>query len=134
MYLCGEMLDAFGPIGGYNFLWGWATGRAAGLGASATIKGLIKFEKSIKKYGKAFRHDFGQRRLHAVGSKVLFEDVTTTFSSGRRYGLTGPNGAGKSTFMKLLTGESGSAEGKRRPAEEVRRAPAGPGRLRCPPG
>src|SRR6188508_727944 len=40
------------------------------------------------------------------GSKVLFEEVTTTFSSGRRYGLTGPNGAGKSTFMKLLTGES----------------------------
>ena len=39
------------------------------------------------------------------GSKVLFDDVTTTFSSGRRYGLTGPNGAGKSTFMKLLTDE-----------------------------
>ena len=39
------------------------------------------------------------------GSKVLFEDVTTTFSGGRRYGLTGPNGAGKSTFMRLLTGE-----------------------------
>jgi predicted flavoprotein YhiN len=27
------VLDAFGPIGGYNFLWAWATGRAAGLGA-----------------------------------------------------------------------------------------------------
>ena len=39
------------------------------------------------------------------GSKILFDDVTTTFSAGRRYGLTGPNGAGKSTFMKLLTGE-----------------------------
>src|ERR1041385_3229933 len=39
------------------------------------------------------------------GSKVLFDDVTTQFSAGRRYGLTGPNGAGKSTFMKLLTGE-----------------------------
>src|ERR1700704_5793793 len=39
------------------------------------------------------------------GSKVLFDDVTTTFSAGRRYGLTGPNGSGKSTFMKLLTGE-----------------------------
>src|SRR6185436_17947311 len=39
------------------------------------------------------------------GSKVLFDEVTTTFSSGRRYGLTGPNGAGKSTFMKLLTGD-----------------------------
>ncbi len=32
-YLCGEMLDAFGPIGGYNFAWAWVTGRAAGLGA-----------------------------------------------------------------------------------------------------
>ena len=39
------------------------------------------------------------------GSKVLFDDVTTTFSTGRRYGLTGPNGAGKSTFMKLLSGD-----------------------------
>ena len=39
------------------------------------------------------------------GSKVLFEEVATTFSAGRRYGLTGPNGSGKSTFMKLLTGE-----------------------------
>ena len=39
------------------------------------------------------------------GNKVLFEDVTTTFSKGRRYGLTGPNGSGKSTFMKLLTGD-----------------------------
>ncbi len=33
LYICGEALDAFGPIGGYNFLWAWATGRAAGLGA-----------------------------------------------------------------------------------------------------
>jgi len=38
LFLCGEMLDAFGPIGGYNFLWGWATGRAAGLGA-AEVRG-----------------------------------------------------------------------------------------------
>jgi predicted flavoprotein YhiN len=28
------VLDAFGPIGGYNFLWAWATGRAAGRGAA----------------------------------------------------------------------------------------------------
>jgi predicted Rossmann fold flavoprotein len=34
LFLCGEMLDAFGPIGGYNFLWAWVTGRAAGIGAS----------------------------------------------------------------------------------------------------
>ena len=38
------------------------------------------------------------------GAKILFEEVTVTFVSGRRYGLTGPNGAGKSTFMKVLTG------------------------------
>jgi hypothetical protein len=34
LYICGEVLDAFGPIGGYNFLWAWATGRAAGQGAA----------------------------------------------------------------------------------------------------
>ena len=34
LFLCGEILDAFGPIGGYNFAWGWATGRAAGIGAA----------------------------------------------------------------------------------------------------
>ena len=39
------------------------------------------------------------------GQKLLFEEVSVTFTSGRRYGLTGPNGAGKSTFMKCLTGE-----------------------------
>jgi ATPase subunit of ABC transporter with duplicated ATPase domains len=39
------------------------------------------------------------------GAKVLFDEVSTGFSPGKRYGLTGPNGAGKSTFMKLLTGE-----------------------------
>jgi predicted Rossmann fold flavoprotein len=33
LYLCGEVLDAFGPIGGYNFLWAWVTGRAAGRAA-----------------------------------------------------------------------------------------------------
>jgi len=39
------------------------------------------------------------------GAKILFEDVTTSFIPGRRYGLTGPNGSGKSTFMKVFTGE-----------------------------
>jgi ATPase subunit of ABC transporter with duplicated ATPase domains len=52
------------------------------------------------------------------GSKVLFEDVTTTFSAGRRYGLTGPNGAGKSTFMRLLTGELPPQQGHGRRARQ----------------
>jgi predicted Rossmann fold flavoprotein len=34
LYFSGEMLDAFGPIGGFNFAWAWSTGRAAGLGAA----------------------------------------------------------------------------------------------------
>ena len=34
LFMCGEMLDAFGPIGGHNFAWAWSTGRAAGLGAA----------------------------------------------------------------------------------------------------
>src|SRR6202022_1478547 len=45
------------------------------------------------------------------GQKLLFEDVSVTFTSGRRYGLTGPNGAGKSTFMKVLTGEIDAQKG-----------------------
>jgi predicted flavoprotein YhiN len=34
LFICGEVLDAFGPVGGYNFFWAWATGRAAGIGAA----------------------------------------------------------------------------------------------------
>jgi predicted Rossmann fold flavoprotein len=34
LFLCGEVLDAFGPIGGHNFQWAWSTGRSAGLGAA----------------------------------------------------------------------------------------------------
>ncbi len=39
LFLCGELLDAFGPIGGYNFAWAWATGRSAGCGAAAHGRG-----------------------------------------------------------------------------------------------
>ena len=30
LFFCGEVLDAFGPIGGHNFSWAWSTGRTAG--------------------------------------------------------------------------------------------------------
>jgi ATPase subunit of ABC transporter with duplicated ATPase domains len=45
------------------------------------------------------------------GAKVLFDEVSTAFTPGKRYGLTGPNGAGKSTFMKILTGEMDAQKG-----------------------
>jgi ATPase subunit of ABC transporter with duplicated ATPase domains len=45
------------------------------------------------------------------GAKILFDEVSTAFTPGRRYGLTGPNGAGKTTFMMLLTGELEAQKG-----------------------
>src|SRR4030095_1620983 len=45
------------------------------------------------------------------GAKVLFDDVSTAFTPGRRSCLTGANGAGKSTFMKILTGEMDPQKG-----------------------
>lgn len=32
LFLCGEILDVFGRIGGFNFYWAWVTGRLAGKG------------------------------------------------------------------------------------------------------
>lgn len=34
VYLCGEILDVDGKIGGYNFQWAWSSGRLAGLSAA----------------------------------------------------------------------------------------------------
>ncbi|MGB8541577.1 MAG: ATP-binding cassette domain-containing protein [Candidatus Acidiferrales bacterium] len=45
------------------------------------------------------------------GPRILFEDVTCAFLTGRRYAITGPNGAGKSTLMKILTGEIEPSKG-----------------------
>lgn len=39
-----------------------------------------------------------------VGNRTLFEDVTFTFNTNCRYGLTGPNGSGKSTLLKIVMG------------------------------
>jgi predicted Rossmann fold flavoprotein len=50
LFLCGEVLDAFGPIGGYNFLWAWATGRAAGRAAGGRMTGP---ERSPKRHPQA---------------------------------------------------------------------------------
>jgi predicted Rossmann fold flavoprotein len=41
LFLCGEILDVFGPIGGHNFAWAWITGRAAGVGAAREGTGGI---------------------------------------------------------------------------------------------
>jgi predicted Rossmann fold flavoprotein len=40
LYLCGEILDVDGKIGGYNFQWAWASGRLAGLAAAHSAQSL----------------------------------------------------------------------------------------------
>jgi predicted Rossmann fold flavoprotein len=37
LYLCGEILDVDGRIGGYNFQWAWASGRLAGEHAARSL-------------------------------------------------------------------------------------------------
>src|SRR5207302_4501932 len=39
LYLCGEILDVDGRIGGFNFQWAWASGRLAGMGATGRKSG-----------------------------------------------------------------------------------------------
>ena len=34
VFLCGEILDVFGRIGGFNFYWAWVSGRLAGIGVA----------------------------------------------------------------------------------------------------
>lgn len=38
LYLCGEILDADGRVGGFNFQWAWCTGRLAGIAAAKDLK------------------------------------------------------------------------------------------------
>src|SRR5271154_6140130 len=45
------------------------------------------------------------------GPRILFEDVSCAFLTGRRYAISGPNGAGKTTLMKILTGELEPSKG-----------------------
>ncbi len=39
LYLCGEVLDVDGRIGGFNFQWAWASGFLAGRAATGGVKG-----------------------------------------------------------------------------------------------
>ncbi len=37
LYMCGEVLDVDGRIGGFNFQWGWSSGRLAGMSAVRSL-------------------------------------------------------------------------------------------------
>ena len=38
IFVCGELFDALGRMGGFNFLWAWTTGRLAGESAAGAIR------------------------------------------------------------------------------------------------
>lgn len=42
LYLCGEILDVDGKIGGYNFQWAWASGRLAGISAATDAEDVCR--------------------------------------------------------------------------------------------
>ncbi len=37
LYLCGELCDVDGRIGGYNFQWAWSSGYVAGISAARSL-------------------------------------------------------------------------------------------------
>lgn len=48
---------------------------------------------------------FEAKRLHKrFGQRVVLEDISLAFESGKLSGIMGPNGAGKTTCFNLLTG------------------------------
>src|SRR5438067_2399632 len=42
LYLCGEILDVDGKIGGYNFQWAWSSGRLAGIHAAKAVSPPVR--------------------------------------------------------------------------------------------
>lgn len=46
-----------------------------------------------------------------VGGRTLFDNVSVTFNTHHRYGLTGPNGSGKSTLLKIIMGVEPASTG-----------------------
>ncbi len=45
------------------------------------------------------------------GKRVLFDEVSTQFTTGNIYGIIGANGAGKSTFLKIISGQQDPTSG-----------------------
>jgi len=46
------------------------------------------------------------------GKRILFDEVSTTFTQGNCYGIIGANGSGKSTFLKIISGKADPTSGQ----------------------
>ena len=129
------MLDAFGPIGGYNFLWAWARGVRLAWPHLLQLRvwhDLIP-RFCVRPYGEGLFDDFGQRRLDAV----RFEDPLR----GRHHDVLGrpalrPDGPERRRQVHVheaADGRDRAAEGHGRPAAQARRPAPGPVRVRPVP-
>ena len=66
VYICGELFDALGRMGGFNFLWAWITGRLGGreCGGSGDAAGRLAIGR-----GEHLEHplqDLGDHRPRAI--------------------------------------------------------------------
>ncbi|KAI8475412.1 MAG: hypothetical protein J3K34DRAFT_517435 [Monoraphidium minutum] len=61
LFLCGEVLDVFGRIGGFNFYWAWLSGRAAGRAAFAPWRRLRRRRRP---------QPYGGNRVFAAAARV----------------------------------------------------------------
>ncbi len=46
------------------------------------------------------------------GKRVLFDEVSSTFTQGNCYGIIGANGSGKSTFLRIISGKEDPTSGQ----------------------
>lgn len=46
------------------------------------------------------------------GKRVLFDEVSSTFTQGNCYGIIGANGSGKSTFLRIISGKEEPTSGQ----------------------
>ena len=46
------------------------------------------------------------------GKRVLFDEVSTTFTQGNCYGIIGANGSGKSTFLRIISDKEDPTSGR----------------------
>lgn len=48
---------------------------------------------------------------HTIGNKLILDDVSVSFPSGKLHLIIGPNGAGKSTLVKLISNQIQASNG-----------------------
>jgi len=48
VFLCGEMLDVEGRLGGFNFQWSWSSGTVAGRAAGRSAGDVVEYDVTTR--------------------------------------------------------------------------------------